>query len=56
MYCLGAAVALALPMTAIFQRGPKVGVDEFDRDRLMFRHEFKFTEVNFLILAMRIQG
>jgi len=45
MYCLGGAIALALPMTAIFQRGPKVGTDSHGLDRLMYRHDFRFTEI-----------
>jgi hypothetical protein len=40
MYCLGGAIVLALPMTAIFQRGPIVA-----GGHRMYSHPFIFTEV-----------
>ncbi|KIW09083.1 uncharacterized protein PV09_00029 [Verruconis gallopava] len=40
MYCLGGSIALAIPVTAIFQRGPMTS-----SGKLMYLHEFKFMEI-----------
>jgi hypothetical protein len=39
-YCLGGAIALALPMTAIFQRGPMTSAG-----RDLYAHPWSFSEV-----------
>ena len=45
VYCLAAAVILAIPFTAMFQEGPVVGKDEKGRNVHMYIHNFKFSEV-----------
>jgi ER lumen protein retaining receptor len=46
IYCLAGAVLLALPVTAMFQKGPVVRQSDDGKDVLMYRHSFKFTEVD----------
>jgi hypothetical protein len=42
MWCLGGAVVLAMPVNAIFQKGPLLHEDP---DAYLWRHEFKPSEV-----------
>jgi len=43
LWCLGGALVLATPITAIFQKGPLVRTDP--EEVFMWRHHFTFTEV-----------
>jgi ER lumen protein retaining receptor len=45
IYCFAGAVVLAIPVTAIFQRGPKVREDVHGRDVYLYSHPFRITEV-----------
>jgi uncharacterized membrane protein YedE/YeeE len=47
IYCLVASMVLAMPVCKIFEKGPMVGDNEHGIPRLMYQHEFTFTEVRF---------